>query len=141
MSKKQILGLMGSIILFVGVFTPLVSLPFVGTVNYFANGKGDGTIVLVFAVISLILVLIKKYKGLWLTGLGSLVMIAYTFINLQTRMASVREEMQKSLEGNPFAGLGDLALQSVQMQWGWAILIVGVGSILSAVIIKDEHKK
>ncbi len=68
---KQLLGLIGSVVLFVGVFAPIVSIPIMGNMNYFQNGKGDGTIVLVLAVISLILVLLKKFKGLWLTGLVS----------------------------------------------------------------------
>jgi hypothetical protein len=52
---------------------PIWNIPFRGTMNYFQNGKGDGTIVLILAVISLILVLIKRYKALWFTGIGSLV--------------------------------------------------------------------
>ncbi|MBI9082217.1 MAG: hypothetical protein JEZ11_01385 [Desulfobacterales bacterium] len=50
MGTKQILGLIGSIILFVGVFTPIFSVPIMGNMNYFQNGKGDGTIVLVLAI-------------------------------------------------------------------------------------------
>jgi hypothetical protein len=64
--RKQILGLAGSVALFIGVFTPIVSLPVVGNMNYFQNGRGDGVIVLVLAVVSLILVLIKRYRWLWL---------------------------------------------------------------------------
>jgi len=52
MKKKQTFGLIGSVMLFIGVFTPLISLPIVGSTNYFMNGRGDGTIVLILAVIS-----------------------------------------------------------------------------------------
>jgi len=83
MNTKQLLGLIGSIILFVGVFAPIVSVPIMGNMNYFQNGKGDGTIVLLLAVVSLVLVLAKKYKGLWITGLGSLAVMAFTFINFK----------------------------------------------------------
>ena len=47
---------MASIILFVGVFTPIVSFPIIGYMNYLQNGRGDGVIVLILAVISLVLV-------------------------------------------------------------------------------------
>ena len=40
MNTKQILGLIGSIVLFIGVFTPIVSVPIMGNMNYFQNGKG-----------------------------------------------------------------------------------------------------
>ena len=37
----------------IGVFLPLLSMPIVGSINYFQNGRGDGVIVLVLAAILL----------------------------------------------------------------------------------------
>lgn len=132
MDKKKLLGLAGAIILFVGVFTPIVSIPIMGNMNYFQNGKGDGTIIIVLAVISLVLTLRNKYKGLWFTGLGSLGIMAFTFINFQVRMSQAASGLQEELGDNPFSGLGELMLQSIQLQWGWAILILGAGLIVAA---------
>jgi len=42
MNRKQLFGLIGSIVLFVGVFAPVVSVPIVGNMNYFQNGKVTG---------------------------------------------------------------------------------------------------
>lgn len=138
MEKKQVLGLIGSIILFIGVFTPIVSVPIMGNMNYFQNGKGDGTIIIGLAVISLILTLSKKYKGLWLTGLGSLGVMAFTFINFQMKMSEAKSQIEIELAGNPFRGLADLAMQSVQLQWGWALLIVGAALVITTAAIKDD---
>jgi hypothetical protein len=138
MDKKQVLGLIGSVVLFLGVFMPIVSVPFMGNMNYFQNGKGDGILIIILAAISLILTLSKKYKGLWFTGFGSLGIMAFTFINFQMKMSSARADLQEKLAGNPFAGLGDLALQSVQLQWGWAVLIVGVALIIATAAIKER---
>lgn len=138
MNKGQITGLIGSIILLIGVFTPIVSLPIVGSINYFNNGSGDGVIVLVLAIVSLVVIFLKKYRFLWITGLTSLGMMLFTFINFQTKMASVRSEMQAELANNPFAGLGELALQSVQLQWGWIILVIGASLIIVAAALKED---
>ena len=134
---RPLIGMIGSIILFVGVFTPILSVPIMGNINYFQNGKGDGTIVLILAVISFILVLIKKYKGLWFTGLGSIGVLLFTFINFQLRMSQVIANMESELAGNPFRGLADIAMQSVQLQWGWALLIVGAALVIASAAIKD----
>ena len=75
MSTKQYLGLTASILLFIGVFAPIMSVPIIGNMNYFQNGKGDGTSILILAIVSLMLVLANKYKGLWLTGVGSLAVL------------------------------------------------------------------
>ena len=135
------LGVIGSLVLFVGVFTPIISLPIVGSMNYFQNGKGDGVIVLALAIASLILTLTKRYRGLWFTGIGSLAVMIFTFVNFQMRMSDAQAQIESQLSGNPFRGLTDIAMQSVQIQWGWALLIVGAGLVIAAAAIKtpDYH--
>jgi hypothetical protein len=137
MNTKQLLGLLGSIILCIGVFTPIVSVPMMGDMNYFQNGEGDGSIILILAAISLALVLAKKYSGLWFTGFGSMAVMAFTFINFQLRIADMKAQMEKELAGNPFRGLADLAMQSVQLQWGWALLIVGAALVIASAALKE----
>lgn len=140
MGTKQLLGIFGSIALFIGVFMPIVSIPIMGSMNYFQNGRGDGTIVLIFGAISLILALAKQFRGLWLTGLGSLGIMLFTFINFQSKISQAKTEMESQLAGNPFRGLAEIAMQSVQLQWGWAVLIVGAVLIIVAAAIKDDPK-
>ena len=141
MKTKQLLGLIGSIVLFIGVFSPIISVPIMGNMNYFNNGKGDGTIVLVFAAFSLLLVLIKKYRLLWFTGLGSLGLMLFSFINFQSRMSQTRADMESELAGNPFRGLADMTMQSIQLQWGWALLIVGTVLVIACAAMKDETQE
>ena len=138
MRIKQLLGLIGSIVLFIGVFAPIVSIPIVGNMNYFQNGKGDGTIILVLAVISLILVLTKKYNGLWFTSIGSIGVMLFTFINFQSKISQVKADMDSELADNPFRGLAEMAMQSVQLQWGWALLVVGAALVIASAAIKEE---
>jgi hypothetical protein len=133
--RKRMLGVLGSIVLFIGVFTPIVSVPIVGNVNYFQNGKGDGVIILVLALISLILTLTNKFRALWLTGIGSLGVMIFTFINFQLKMSEAKAQMESQLSGNPFRGFADLAIQSIQIQWGWAVMIVGAGLVIAAAAV------
>ena len=138
MRIKQLLGLIGSIVLFIGVFTPIVSIPIIGDMNYFQNGEGDGTIILVLAVISLILVLTKKYNVLWFTSIGSIGVMLFTFINFQSKISQVKADMDSELADNPFRGLAEMAMQSVQLQWGWALLVVGAALVIASAAIKEE---
>lgn len=111
-----------------------------GNMNYFQNGKGDGTIVLILAVVSLILILLKKFKGLWFTGLGSMAILAFTFINFQVKMSDVKSQMEIELTGNPFREIADMAMQSVQLQWGWALLIIGASLVIASAAIKEKSQ-
>ncbi len=132
MDKKQTLGLIGSLVLFIAVFTPIISAPFLGSVTYFQNGKGDGVIVLVLA---------KKYRGLWVTGIITLGMTAYTFIAIQNKMSEMQAQMETQLKGNPFRGIADATMQGIQIQWGWAMLVVGAGLLIASAAIKGEEEK
>ena len=76
MESRQVVGLTGALALFIGVFAPIVSVPTVGYINYFQNEKGDGVVILGLAVISFVLLLAKRYRGLWFTGLASLGVLA-----------------------------------------------------------------
>ena len=141
MNTKQLLGLAGAIILFIGVFMPIISMPIIGNMNYFQNGRGDGSIVLMLAVASALLTLTKHYKGLWYTGLGSAGVISFTFIAFEIRMGELKAQMETQLAGNPFRGLADMAIQSIQLQWGWALLVIGSAMVIAGAALKESQAK
>ena len=138
MDKKE-LGIAGSIILFIGVFTPIVSVPILGSLNYFRNGEGDGAIVLILATIAFVLALTEKLKYLWIPGLGSLGVMLFTFLTFMSRKSQLKTEIFSKAEGNPLLrGIAGMAMESVQLQWGWAIMFVGASlTIVSSLISFD----
>jgi hypothetical protein len=138
MTRKIILGLLGSGLLFIGVFLPLVRLPFIGNINYFQNGQGDGVIVLILAAISFILVFMERHDWHYVTGGLALAMILYTFVNIQFGLARSRADLHTELAGNPFRGLAEVAMQSIQMQWGWAVLLLGGLLLIASAAVWDE---
>ena len=79
MDLRKVLAYVGAALMMVGVFMPIVSAPMVGTVTYFKNGEGDGTIVLALGAISLLLILANRLRLLAVTGLLSLGILGYTF--------------------------------------------------------------
>jgi hypothetical protein len=136
---RQLLGIAGSIVLFLGVFMPLISMPIVGSLNYFQNGKGDGVIIIVLAGISMFLTLTKRFKGLLVTAFCSFAVMGFTFFRFQYAMNGVREEISKS--NNLFKGFGEKMLDTVQLQWGWAVLLVGAGLLIAAAFMKSAPQE
>lgn len=137
MDKKTI-GLAGCGLLVIGVFLPIVKLPFGGSINYFYNGHGDGVLVLVLAAISLIAILVNKYKMLFLTSIASLALMIFTLVNFTSNLELSREEIKNSLDGNPFAGIADSMMQSAQIEWGWIVLIIGSLLLLFSAILNNK---
>src|SRR5688572_3382066 len=132
MSQRQLIGLSGALILLVGVFLPIASLPFFGAITYIRNGRADGVIVLVLALISIGLVLTRKYRETYLTASTALGVIAFTLTALLSMTSKMQEDIARSLKGNIFAGIGEALSQAIQIQWGWAILFVGAGLLIVA---------
>lgn len=136
-------GLAGATLLFLGVFMPFVRVPVMGSINYFRNGQGDGVIILILSVVTVLFTLYKKYSALWFTGFGSLIVIVITFINFHLKMTDARTSVKQDLADNPFAGLGEALVGSIQLDWGWAILILGVVLTLvsAGLSVKSSNKQ
>ena len=132
MESRQVVALIGAFVLFIGVFTPVVSVPTVGYMNYFQTAKVDGVAILGLAILSVVLLLAKQYRGLWFTGTASLGVLAFTFISLQIRISEIKDNLGVELAGNRSPSLTDLVVQSVQIQWGWPLLTIGAVFILCA---------
>jgi hypothetical protein len=88
----------------------------------------------------LALALLRKYRGLWFTGLGSAAVLLFTFIMFQIRVSEMQSEMNRQLAGNPFAGLAKNMAQAVQLQWGWALLVVGAVLLVCSAAMKDGQR-
>jgi type VI secretion system protein VasI len=133
---REIIGIIGAIVLFVGVFTPIVSVPIMGQSNYFQNGKGDGAVVLVLSVLSLAAILVKKDVILFFTSLACLGALTFTFVNFKIGMSRVLADAGR--QDDVFSGFANLAFQSVQLQWGWALLVVGACLTLTPLFVKSS---
>lgn len=122
-----------------GLFAPIVSLPFKGSINYLAGGRGDGMIVLALAIASTYLLLKSDFRKLLYTGVASLIVIFTGFFYFQLTIGKAIRTMNSTLEGNPFRGLADAAMSSVGIEWGWLFLISGsVGLMVVSKLKKND---
>lgn len=130
MEWRRTLALIGAVEVFVGVFTPIVSLPLVGSANLFGNGQnGSGMLLLLLAIGSAVLVFLEKYWALWLTGVGILGVVTITFVTFLTDMSRTAATLNAQLTNTPLQGFGTSVAQSIQLEWGWGLLFTG-GALL-----------
>jgi hypothetical protein len=134
------LGLAGSIILFLGVFMPIASVPIQGNVNFFREGSVEAWLILTLAVSSFVVTVKKKYNVLWWTGVSSMIILAITYLDFQHKFEEIRAEMDDKLEDNPFRFMGDIMMNSFQLQWGWVVLVLGAALVIASVAISDIQK-
>lgn len=120
----------GAALVAAGVFAPIVSLPMIGPVNIFGNGgNAAGLVLLALALLSAGVAAKELTTAAFWPGVAAGGVVIYCFARLQFGMAQMRASL-KELEGNPFAGLVEGAIGSVQIQWGWLVLAAGVAMIV-----------
>jgi hypothetical protein len=105
--RRQLFGLLGSGLLILGTFVPLISVPLLGTMNYFANGKGDGIFIIGYSALALLFTVLKRYKLLWIPAILSIAQLTYALITFTQKMSEAS------------------GLISISMEWGWLVLFAG----------------
>jgi hypothetical protein len=135
---RPALGYGGAAVLATGVFAPIFSAPVVGSFNYFRNGQGDGVFILILAAITVVAVAFRRWFVLYGTGGGSLLLLGYTLFEMMHRVRLAKAEMAAKMTGNPFSGLASAALDSAQLQWGWAVLVAGALLTLAAAVARPR---
>jgi TPR repeat protein len=142
MEVNKAVGLVGSSLLFLGVFLPIFNVPIVGNISYFQNGNGQGALIIVLALLSTMFIVWEKYKGLWYTGFGIIAALVLTFCSFEIKLSDLKTQIKADLSGNPFAEIANIAMQSTQPQWGWTVLLLGAGLLIySAVTLGNKNKE
>ena len=135
---RQTLAVTAAILLLVGIFSPIVSFSFVGDVDFFRSGYGDGYILLLMTAASLALAVTGRWKQVIVPALGSLAVILWTFLGVQETISDARSGGSPELAGNPHAGLAPATMASIQWEWGWILLFAGSGLLVYAAARRDE---
>jgi hypothetical protein len=139
---KEYIAFASVIIIFIGVFLPFLKVPVWGTLNYFQNGKGDGAILIVFAIGTFLFTLANKMKWLWITGAGSALTLVFTLYNMHNIFQKIESEMATSAKENLFSGIIDSMIQSIELQVGLPVLVLGIClTFLSAFLNTKEIEK
>ena len=139
-SKQQLVGLAGGVVLLLGIFLPIVSMPIAGSISVFSSGRVDGYVLLGLTIISLILAFMNNLKPLRITGGISLLIVVIDFIYLLYTLNSIKGDMSDKLKGNPFGGMAEAMMSTVQIQYGWVFLFIGSLLLVYAAFAKNITK-
>ncbi len=135
---RQTLAVTAAILLLVGIFSPIVSFSFVGDIDFFRSGYGDGYILLLMAASSLALAFTGRWKQVIVPALGSLAVVLWTFLGVQETISDARSGGSPTLAGNPHEGLAPATMASIQWEWGWILLFAGSGLLVYSAARRDE---
>lgn len=133
-------GVAGALILFLGASAPLISLPGLGTLNYFAAGPDAGMTLLLLVIITLILILKQQYRWLWSTGLSAFLLVLLTLVSFQLRAATVAALVEKTAV-NEWTRVPDNVIANLQIKWQWGclLLLLGASLVITAALTQQKQ--
>jgi hypothetical protein len=121
----RILSMTGSLLLVIAPFAPFVSAPILGRITLFQQGKGDGVVLLVIALVALGLSLFRRYWFLWVSGALGLFEICNLFYFFYNRLPDAIENYKQQVGNSVFGSIGELTLSNVDPDWGAVVILIG----------------
>jgi hypothetical protein len=140
MDNKQILGIVGAVLLIAGIFMPLVKIPILGGVSFYDNNQAEAIIVIALAVISMVFIVVKRYSLLAYSNIAMIVVMLSAGIQIARRMMSAKSTAQKLIGEKLTEKITGKAMEHVHYQWGVAILILGLILIILCAMLGRKKK-
>lgn len=128
MTESRTIAFIGAALLIFGVFLPLFSVPLFGSVTYFENSRGAAFVLIAIALAAAALAGTGRTRYAAFAGLAALGVMIGTFLRARARLEEMREGLGGGFRGDLLRAIADRAAESVQPQWGWAVL--GLGALM-----------
>jgi hypothetical protein len=129
MQSGFIFGIIGSVLLLIGVFVPLVNLPYYGGISLFEIQQPVAIAMLVLGAAHLVFCINRVAWGLYVTKVGVLVAIALGIYRSWGRVAD---------HGN---FVTSILKPSANVHWGTGLLAAGILVLMAATIPHVVHRK
>lgn len=132
MNQNQASGLLGSALVYAGLFSPLFTSPVKGQVDYFQYSPAEATVILVLATLALTLSMAGRFQFLPLVGIAICASLVLAFIKFQLFVSGSASRWMEKFADSPHEGINRLIQESLGMDWGWGPLIAGAVLIAAA---------
>jgi hypothetical protein len=131
---QKALAVAGSLLLVIAPFAPFISAPIFGRITLFQQGKGDGAILLIIALVALGFSVFGRYGFLWVSGALGLFEMGNLFWFFYNRLPDVIESYKRQNNGSVFGSIGEITLSNVDPDWGAMVLLLGTVTTLGVAV-------
>ena len=137
MQIRQILAVVGGLVLVIGTATPLIHIPIIGAISYLRHpsefsGSEGAVVILAMAGLSILFALLGRFRALWLTGMVVLADLGATVLEFHQRAATVVAQANATGLSDPAMMWAGACLQRAHFEWGIAVIAAGALLIVSA---------
>ncbi|NLD95166.1 MAG: hypothetical protein GX639_21155 [Fibrobacter sp.] len=130
--RNSLVGFIGSILLIISVFAPVVNKPFGGDMSFIEKWSSAGVFLLMLGFSTGIITFFRKVKLLWLPAiLATLILFYHLFI--------LNGQIDDFTLGNDFFKASFKSVYSTQ--WGWFPLFVSIAVLFAAIALDWGRRK
>lgn len=132
--RKALLGYSGAALMVVGLFCPILHVPFFGGID-FLSVSGFGSLVIGVSAFAAAYARYQENDRIaFLSGLAALITVVITLLLILVRLANVHARLQQGLLGDPFSGIAEVGISAVHIDWGLLLLFLACMSVLASAV-------
>ena len=141
--KNKTISIIGAVLILFASFSTTVKVPVLGgTQGYLYTGAGSVAIILCIFLLSLIFIILQKYKLLLIPGIASLLKVLFLFYYSNTILIKLQKIYeQKYLKENPPPKGLEEALINQPPEYLLGITLLFIGGVLLILASKTFNKE
>lgn len=146
LSKQQLNGIFGSVIMMIATNMPVLSLPLMGNLNLFDLKQFNplsplplsifAYTILLCGLASVVLSVLNYCKALFLTAALSIASSVYVMFGLQHLKKGAEQDAVASF----IMKMTATTIDYTNFKWGWTVLLIGVILMFSSASMRSQTK-
>lgn len=132
---RRIVTVIGGLLMIVGVFLPMLSIPILHDDSYFELSPGGACTILVLGALSIVIALFKRFRLLYLTGLVALGLLVYTYFQIDKRRTAAQNDLRERVIDTPLKHMSEGLVSRVGLRYGWPSMMIGAAITVAVPLV------
>jgi len=132
---QRIVAIIGGLLMAVGVFLPMLSIPLLRDDPFFRLSPGGAAIILALGGLTILLAVIGRFRYLYLTGLLALGLLIYSYVKVEQRKSSAQADLRERVIDTPLKDLSHGLISSMGLRYGWPMMMLGAAITVAVPLV------
>lgn len=127
---RQLIVLISAGMMIAGVWMPLLGMKIFHDESFLDLSATGATILIALAIASALLAIVRKWSGLYLTGLLALVLLFYTVGEIQNKKSGMDTELRESIADGPLRSTMRGLVSATRVRYGFFVMAGGAATVI-----------
>ena len=132
---KRIAAIVGGLLIAVGVFIPMLSIPVLRDDTYFQVSPGGAVVMLVLGGLTILIAILGRFRLLYITGLLATGLLIYTLFQVDQQKSAAQSDLRDHVIDTPLKNLSHNLISSVGLRYGWPMMMLGAVITISVPLV------